>query len=59
MKQITTEMIDALEALRKFSTVTKATPGADALSKEAALAIDLLDNENFFTPITDTEKGSS
>lgn len=48
---ITPEMIDALDTLRKFSTLVKQEYGAAEIDKEAALAVDLLDNEGFFAAI--------
>jgi hypothetical protein len=51
--QITPEMIEALDALRKFSTAVKAERYAHVIDKEAALAVDLLDNEDFFKSIDD------
>jgi hypothetical protein len=50
---ITPEMVKALAALRRFSTAVKQERYVHPLDKEAALAIDLLDNEDFFAPLDD------
>jgi hypothetical protein len=52
---ITDEMIEALGDLRTFARAVLAERYADEPSKKAALAIDLLDNEDFFAPITDAQ----
>lgn len=57
--QITREMIEALDDLRKFSTAVKAERYADEPSKAAALAVDLLDNEDFFAAIDDEREAQS
>lgn len=48
---ITPEMVEALADLRRFSTLVKQERNADTVSKDAALAVDLLDNEGFFAAI--------
>lgn len=50
---ITPEMIEALGHLREFSKRVKQERFADRVSKDAALAVDLLDNEDFFAVIDD------
>jgi hypothetical protein len=54
-QEITREMIEALAHLRAFSTAVKAERNALEIDKGAALAIDLLDNADFFTAIDDVD----
>lgn len=57
-KTITPEMVEALAHLRKFSTRVKQERFADTVSKDAALAVDLLDDEDFFAAIDDEENNN-
>jgi hypothetical protein len=55
--QITEEMIEALEHLRRFSTAVKAEPNALEIDKNAALAIgDLFDNADFFVKVDEARE---
>jgi hypothetical protein len=53
-QEITPEMIAALDTLRSFASRYRHSPHTNG-SWATAKAIDILDNANFFTPISDAE----
>lgn len=52
-REITTEMVDALVTLSAWAQLTRNDRNALEIDRAAARAIDVLDNADFFTPITD------
>lgn len=54
--RITPEMITALDRIRRWALVVKAETNALEIDKDTALAIDVLDNADFFVPIDDARE---
>lgn len=52
---ITPEMVQALAALREFAKATNAERYPHPIDAEAAKAVDLLDNADFFTAIDEAD----